>query len=661
MAAALNGIAGCHNGSAMTITSIPPLEDRPLTDAERLAVLDRADEILELTYRSATLGNYDDPLEEAVYIVLSRQTQEVSYQRTYAELRRRWPSWEALHQAPHGDLVAVLTPSGFGRSRARELRGLLDGVAAACAARGMARLNLDWLHDLTDEEAQAFLLTLPGISIKSARCVLHYSLDRQVLAVDTHVRRVLDRMGIVGDPGGKVKHDSYDAAVPARLRQRMHVNLIHHGRAICRAQAPRCGQCPLVSFCPKGRAELAAASDETARTAGNSAAASQPVAVELFAGGGGLGEGFTRAGFHVAIAVEWDRPAAQTYRINHPGTVVVETDATAITAKQIAFLSPHAAAAEAIIGGPPCQGYSMAGKRKADDEKNVLYRAVIALAEEMKPRFVVIENVPGMRHVEGRSFVASINDALREAGYDSDAHLLRACDYGVPQLRRRMLFIAQRADAGPAPARPASTHCPGNHCPQKCGKDNPGANCGRTPTPTVLDTLYDLPTLPAGQIAEYLELSDGSYLLNGSTMDHSQRVIDKIEGIAAGSGPISYRRLHDDIARTIVAGHRALPVHPVLHRTLSVREAARIQGFGDDHVFCGKRSQQPLQVANAVPPQLAEVVALTLLDACKGDPAAASSGLREPAEAPTEVSPASSRKAALSPRARTRSSSVLVH
>ena len=98
-------------------------------------------------------------------------------------------------------------------------------------------------------------------------------------------------------------------------------------------------------------------------------------------------------------------------------------------------------------------------------------------------------------------------------------------------------------------------------------------------------------------------------------MLHCERVVEKIAAIKAGEGPISYRRLHKDLARTIVAGHRALPVHPYLHRTISVREAARLQGFADTHVFCGTRSQQPLQVANAVPPLLAQAVAGALLNA----------------------------------------------
>lgn len=480
--------------------SIPPLEARPLTPEERLAVVDRVDEVLLLTYRTESLGAYD---------------------------------------------------------------------------------------------------------------------DRAEAGVDDNVRRILDRLGVVTDPESKLHPRDYDEVMPARIRHRLHVNLVHHGRKFCLKNTPRCSGCPLVSFCEPGRKTVGAGTPTRAPSVGTSKGRAgqgpKPIAVELFAGGGGLGEGFTRGGFDVAVAVEWDRSAAQTYRINHPGTVVVEADATGVTAKHLAFLSPRSANATAIVAGPPCQGYSSAGKRQAADGKNSLYLAVIALVDAIKPRFVAIENVPGLRHVEGVSFVDTINGALEGVGYNSGEHLLRACDYGVPQLRRRMLFLAQRADIGPAPGSPRLTHCPGKHCEKKCG-DVRGSRCGRLPTPTVMETLVGLPELATGQLKECELQEDGLLLLNGSTMDHSERVIKKIESITAGSGPISYRRLHRDIARTIVAGHRALPVHPTLHRTVSVREAARIQGFEDSHVFSGTRSRQPLQVANAVPPLLAKAVALTLLE-----------------------------------------------
>lgn len=584
--------------------TLPPTEDRSLTEEERSAVIDRVDEILELKYRSASLGNFDDPLEEAIYIILSRQTRESGYQRVHRELRTRWRTWNALMEAPLADVVETIRPAGFGPTRAVQLQGLLRTVEQSCAERGLRHLTLDWLHELPDVDVERYLRSLPGMGQKSARCVMHYSLNRRTLAVDTHVRRVLDRLGIVLDGGGKVRHDDYESVVPPRMRQRLHVNLVHHGRSYCRSQRPRCSDCPLISFCPTGRALQPAVSD-------------RPVAIELFAGGGGLGEGFARAGFFVAAAVELDRHAAQTYRINHPGTVVVEADATQVTAADLVKVAPMAAHANAIIAGPPCQGYSMAGKRKAADERNQLYKAVVNLASEVRPRFVVIENVPGMRNVEDHSYADTVLRSLEECGYAARAYLLRACDYGVPQLRRRLLFLGQLAEFGGPPEQPVPSHCPGRYCERKCG-DSPGSNCGRQATSTVHEALEGLPLLDSGQIAEYVELGPGRpALLNGSTMAHSERVLTKIKGITAGAGPISYRRLHDDLARTIVAGHRALPVHPTLDRTISVREAARIQGFADEHVFAGPRSQQPLQVANAVPPPLAAAVAAVLLQAVR--------------------------------------------
>lgn len=584
--------------------TIPPPPPGQLDETARLDVLDRVNELLELRYRSGSLGNVEDPLAEAVYIILSRQTRESAYQRVYRDLRREWPTWEALLDAPIDDLVEVLRPAGFGPTRARQVKDLLSAVAKECRKRGLdGAISLDWLHKMPDPEVEDFLLSLPGIGPKSARCIMHYSLERDALAVDTHVRRVLDRLGLVKDPGGKVKHASYEDAVPAPYRRSLHVNLIHHGRAFCRSTSPRCAECPLISFCRTGR-------DRQVDTQGS------PVAVELFAGGGGLGEGFTRAGFKVAAAVEWDRDAAQTYRLNHPGTIVVEADATELKPDELLALAPLARHASTVIAGPPCQGYSVAGRRKADDEKNELYRVVIAYAKALDTRFLVIENVPGMRKVEGRKFVDAVADEIEGAGYSVEPYTLRACDYGVPQLRRRVIFMAQRSDAGVAPTRPPTSHCAGSFCEMGCG-DDPGSRCGRPATPTVLQCLSDLPRFDAGQDAEYYRIADGRILLNASTMQHSERVLAKISGIRPGTGPISYRRVHADVARTIVAGHRALPVHPVLDRTISVREAARIQGFYDDHCFAGFRSRQPLQVANAVPPPLAEAVGKGILAAAR--------------------------------------------
>jgi DNA (cytosine-5)-methyltransferase 1 len=570
-------------------------------------LIDRINELLRLTYRDADLGNLENPLDEAIYILLSKQTSQVLYQRAYRDLRAAWPRWADVLDADPAMVADVLQPSGLSLQRAQHIQQLLAAVKDMCKQRGLRTLTLNWLHTMPDRKVETLLASLPGLSIKSARCVMHYSLGRDVFAVDTHIRRILDRLEIVEDPHPtrKVDHTRYDDKIPARYRRSLHVNLIHHGRALCTPRKPACSSCPLISFCKPGQNRAAELHNEVPEPE------RKPVAVELFAGGGGLGEGFTRAGFDVAVAVELDRAAAQTYRLNHPGTVVLETDAMNVTAADIAAVAPRATQPAALIAGPPCQGYSVAGKRDAGDTKNTLYRAVISLARQLRPRYVAIENVPGVRKVDGRSFEAAILDELTGAGYHAGAHLLRACDYGVPQLRRRILFLGQRADKGPAPESPSATHCAGTKCASGCGSQ-PGSKCSNPPTPSVLQTLKQIPWLEAGLDAEHMVIA-GVTIYNGSTMDHSAAVIEKISKITPGAGPISYRRLHPDLARTIVAGHRALPVHPVMHRTLSVREAALIQGFDLSHVFCGTRSQQPLQVANAVPPPMAEAVALAIL------------------------------------------------
>jgi DNA (cytosine-5)-methyltransferase 1 len=293
---------------------------------------------------------------------------------------------------------------------------------------------------------------------------------------------------------------------------------------------------------------------------------------------------------------------------------VLEIYVAKVTPAKIKQLCPGALKPDAILAGPPCQGYSAAGNRDPDDTKNVLYLQVVRLARELKPRFVMIENVPGMRGVGGVTFVPQVLKSLKNAGYAVREHLLVATWFGVPQLRQRFFYMAQRFEYGCAPPAPVATH---SADPKKVAGSR-GGPPKLQPTPTVLERLEGLPWLGTGIDAEYYE-SDEFLLLNGSTMAHCKDVVAKIKKVKAGKGPISYRRLHPDLARTIVAGHRALPIHPFLDRTISVREAARIQGFADDYTFAGHRSQQPLQVANAVPPAVAAAVAREFIQIMSAD------------------------------------------
>lgn len=561
-------------------------------------VVQRVDEILEAQYQSGSLGNLAEVLAETVYILLSRQTRETVYQRVFRDLRKRYPTWSALARARTSTIEKVIRPAGLARQRAEQLRALLQqvdranhelGVGPYCSDR--SDLTLEFLRDRETSDAQLFLEGLPGIGPKSARCILAYSLGVRRFAVDTHVRRILSRLGVVEDVSGKPDHDQFEAAVPEAARIRLHMNLVHHGRAVCRNSKPRCESCPLVSFCELGRSNVASAAGELA-------------VIDLFGGAGAMGLGFEQAGFRIAAAVEIERHAAQTYRLNHPGVPVLEADVETVCGDALRSWLPGLETPAAVIAGPPCQGYSAAGARSAGDRRNLLFRHVSRLAAELDARSVMIENVPGVRRVGGISYTDRITGSLRQAGYETWDHpaTLRASDFGVPQNRRRLFFVGMKSGVE-LPSHPPPTHVP------------PGSattDCDLPETAKLSERLRDLPVLGSGEGSERLRLPDGRVVLNSTVMCHSERVVAKIKTIPPGGGPISYRRLETDVARTLVAGHRALPVHPSENRAITVREAARIQGFPDSYFFCGPRASQPLQVANAVPPPLAQAIAARL-------------------------------------------------
>lgn len=557
------------------------------------ATLSRVDELLEVTYRSADLGNFDDPLEEVVYILLSKQTREAVYQKLYSNLRRRYPTWTSMARARRSTLQRLLRPGGFQEQRADQLLQILRTVRQHNKERAIGPfddpagdLTLSYLFDMTDREAEDYLRSLPAIGPKSARCVLAYSLGRASFAVDTHVHRIFRRLNLVPSRNRKLDHDPFEAAVPLRMRTRLHINLVHHGRAVCTSQRPRCTDCVLVSFCKRGRQAVA----RQARGA---------AAVDLFAGAGGLGSGFRQAGFQIPVAFETNRNAAQSYRANNPGTAVLEESVTTLSADRILEIVPTLGTVAAVLAGAPCQGYSAAGSRQPGDPRNHLYKHVSRIAKELAAQLVVIENVPGVQQVNGVGFLPSMLASLRRRGYSARAYLVKASAFGIPQNRKRYFILARRSDLGSAPPEPAETHRP---------HGTPRSLSELPETPPLRSFLKGLPEFGPGVEAERTVQHDGRELLNASTMNHTSKVVEKIRRIDPGSGPISYRRLEETEARTLVAGHRALPVHPWLHRTISVREAARIQGFPDDYLFCGPRYEQPIQVANAVPPPVAKAI-----------------------------------------------------
>ena len=188
-----------------------------------------------------------DPLEELVLTVLSQNTNDLNRDRAFAALRARYPTWEALADAAEADLEEAIRPGGLSNIKARRILAILDEIRD----REGGSLDLSWMQAASSKRIAAYLLSLPGVGPKTVACVLAFSLERPALPVDTHVYRVALRLGFFGPETDAVRaHAVMEKLVPPRLRLPLHVGMIRHGRAICRAGRPSCEVCPLQDLCP---------------------------------------------------------------------------------------------------------------------------------------------------------------------------------------------------------------------------------------------------------------------------------------------------------------------------------------------------------------------------------------------------------------------------
>ena len=297
---------------------------------------------------------------------------------------------------------------------------------------------------------------------------------------------------------------------------------------------------------------------------------------DICCGAGALSDGFRRAGAVILGGIDVDVQALETVRKNHPDARWEETAIEQFAATVRKRRDHPVWKANTLLAGLPCQGFSCAGKRDPADARNGLYKYLLSISTAVRPRFIVMENVVGMTALRNGGIVQKLSGRLRRIGYSVGCRILDAGDYRVPQHRNRLFLIGVLegdADLIFEGLRPASA------------------------TVTVRDAFRGL----AG--------TRENRAFSHTFMDHGRAVQAKLESLEPG-GPISYRRLvWNRPAPTLVGGHRALPVHPKHPRAISVREAARLQGFSDRYEFVGSNSAQIGQVANAVPPPLAAAVA----------------------------------------------------
>ncbi len=379
----------------------------------------------------------------------------------------------------------------------------------------------------------------------------------------------------------------------------------------------------------------------------------QPKVLDLFAGCGGLSLGLSQAGFEVVAAVEVDQWAADTYRRNHLGVEVIQADIRSLDSDYLR--ERFKGKVDLVAGGPPCQGFSVSGKRQYGHvkEQNNLVEEFIRVVEAVEPSAVLIENVSGFRtgHIKpGNPVMSYLKSALQRLGYQSDARVLQATEYGVPSLRSRIFVVGSRIGFPRSPF-PLPTH-------------SADGRLDAEPLISTWDAISDLPSLRAAEgVDEFVpyarepandfqrEMRDKSPgVANHIAMKHTPRLVERFSALPQGSkgydlgrtagpkgeGPVTIyksnnqRLIANEPALCITANFQSTYVHPYQPRNLTAREAARLMSYPDTFYFCGKRTQmssgflkkygrehedflsQYNQIGNSVPPRLGRAIGVEL-------------------------------------------------
>lgn len=337
--------------------------------------------------------------------------------------------------------------------------------------------------------------------------------------------------------------------------------------------------------------------------------------VDLFSGAGGLSYGFEMAGFNVLLGIDNDVKALETFKQNHKNSQILCGDITNISYESDIKPIIGNKKVDLIVGGPPCQGMSLSGPRQFDDPRNKLYLSYIRLVKEIQPTAFVIENVIGIISLFGGKIKDNIIEKFSKMGYKVQFKVLLASEYGVPQNRKRVIFVGTKKDGFiyPEPLKSTIT-----------------TEMALSDLPTLEDELGEevmsYVTEPQNEYQKLMRQRSSS-VLNHVAANHSEKVTSTIALVPDGG---NYKDLPEELrnsrnfnvawtrfaswkpAPTIDTGHRH-HFHYKYNRVPTVRESARLQSFPDDFIFYGSKTQQFRQVGNAVPPLMAKEIANSLL------------------------------------------------
>jgi len=348
--------------------------------------------------------------------------------------------------------------------------------------------------------------------------------------------------------------------------------------------------------------------------------------MDLFAGVGGLSYGFSKLSqFNIIAANEIEKDISIAYKLNHPDVEMLNCDINDLTQEKLEKVL-NGKQIDLIVGGPPCQSYSTLGKRQLDDRANLFmqYKRILQI---LRPKAFVFENVVGILSMDKGNLFKQIQSEFKELGYILKYQVLNAVDYGVPQLRERVILVGIQGEN--SYEYPLPTH----------GE-------GLKPYVTLKEAIGDLPVLKSGQsstnyaheanneflkfvrakdekkVTEHTAPKNGEHLIRiMEALQDGQSKNDLPEDIRPKSGyGNTYAKLWWEKPSTTITRNFACPsssrcIHPRDSRAMSIREGARLQSFPDDYKFYGSDGMKRLEIGNAVPPLLSMAIAKQMIEA----------------------------------------------
>lgn len=369
--------------------------------------------------------------------------------------------------------------------------------------------------------------------------------------------------------------------------------------------------------------------------------------VDLFCGTGGFSHGFSQTGeFEVVLGIDIKPASVKTFAANHRNALPVCEDIRHLRVRELANqMGIEQVGVDVILAGPPCQGFSSIRPYRSineNDERNNLFEQLTIYVDFFQPRFVIFENVVGLLHHKDGRTLRDIKESIEALGYAADYRVLNAVHYGIPQKRERVILLARRR-AGRPPKFPEPTHqYNGRSMAGRSSKTFPLLLGELPPAVTVADAIYDLAPVEAGgssteyridvKATEYAKARRKglkSVTLHSATK-HTPRMLEIIrqaganrwalpDGLTTSGFSSCYSRLNAGEPSTTITVNFVHPasnrcIHPVQDRALTLREGARLQGYDDDFIFCGSRTEIVKQIGEAVPPLLGRAIAQALLE-----------------------------------------------